>query len=100
MAIALQHLAASDFHAQVGKDFFIHFAKEAIISAQLKNVLDLPASNNLVRKPFSILLQTDQKNHYQQAIYTIEQSDLGTMQIFLVPVGCSDKGMQYEAVFS
>jgi hypothetical protein len=53
------------------------------------------------RKPFSILLQTMQKDHYyKQAIYSVEQPALGRIEIFLVPVGCNEKGMQYEAVFS
>lgn len=101
MGVTLQLLTASDFHSQVGKDFFIHFTNEAIFNAQLEKVVDLPHKTNLERKPFSILLQTSQKDHYyQQAIYTIEQSALGSLQIFLVPVGYTKKGMQYEAVFS
>jgi hypothetical protein len=101
MTVALQLLTASDFKSQVSKDFFIHFSSEVITTAQLEKVVDLPPYKNLERKPFSILLQTTQKHyHYQQAIYTIEQSALGTMQIFLVPVGCNEKGVQYEAVFS
>lgn len=101
MEVTLQHLTASDFQLQVGKDFFIYFTNEAITNAQLEKVVDLPRYANLERKPFSILLQTTQKErYYQQAIYTIEQPVLGSMQIFLVPVGCNEKGMQYEAVFS
>ncbi len=101
MAVALQLLAASDFQSQVGKEFFIHFTGDVTASAQLEKVTDLPRYANLERKPFSILLQTKQKErYYQQAIYTIEQPALGSMQIFLVPVGCNEKGVQYEAVFS
>jgi hypothetical protein len=101
MEVTLQLLTASDFHLQVGTDFFIHFTDEATGIAQLEKVVDLPRYANLERQPFSILLQTKQKErYYQQAIYTIEQPALGSMQIFLVPVGCNEKGMQYEAVFS
>ena len=101
MTVALQLLTAADFHAQVNKDFFIHFSNEVIATAQLDKVVELPPYSDLERKPFSILLQTTQKkHHYQQAIYTIEQPALGTMQIFLVPVGCNETGVQYEAVFS
>ena len=101
MAVALQLLTAADFQSQVNKDFFIHFSNEVIITAQLDKVVELPPYDNLERKPFTILLQTTQKKyHYQQAIYTIEQPVLGIMDIFLVPVGCNEKGVQYEAVFS
>jgi hypothetical protein len=101
MAVALQLLTAVDFQSHVGEDFFIHFTGEVTSTAQLDKVVDLPAYNNRERKPFSVLFQTTQKNHhYQQAIYTIEQPCLGTMEIFLVPVGRNEKGVQYEAVFS
>jgi hypothetical protein len=101
MAVALQLLTAIDFQSHVGEDFFIHFSGEVTGTAQLEKVVDLPAYNNRERKPFSVLFQTTQKNHhYQQAIYTIEQPGLGSMEIFLVPVGRNEKGVQYEAVFS
>jgi hypothetical protein len=100
MTAALQLLTASDFKLHSGKDFFIHFSGEMTATAQLESVVEFPAYNHLERKPFSITLQTAQKDLYQQAIYTVEQPSLGTMQIFLVPVGCNEKGMQYEAVFS
>ncbi|GAA4745906.1 DUF6916 family protein [Flavisolibacter ginsenosidimutans] len=100
MEVALQLLTASDFQSQVSKDFSIHFPNE-VATAQLVKVVEMPPYANVERKPFSILLQTTQKDHYyQQAIYTIEQPALGSMQIFLVPVECNEAGMQYEAVFS
>lgn len=101
MEVTLQLLTGPDFQLQVGTDFFIHFTNEATTIAQLQKVVDLPGYATLERKPFSILLQTTNKNeYYQQAIYTIEQPVLGSMEIFLVPVGCNRIGMQYEAVFS
>ncbi|WP_121353950.1 DUF6916 family protein [Flavisolibacter nicotianae] len=101
MTVALQHLTAADFQSQIGNDFFIHFSTGVLAAAQLDKVVDLPAYPNLERKPFSILLQTTQKDrYYPQAIYTLEQAALGRMQIFLVPVGRNEKGVQYEAVFS
>lgn len=100
-ATTAHSLTDSDFHSQMGKEFVIYFSEEDAATAQLEEVAELPAYNNLERKPFSILLQTAQKDlYYPQAIYTIEQPALGSMQIFLVPVGCNEKGVQYEAVFS
>lgn len=101
MTAALQLLTAADFQLQMGNVFCIRFSDKASTAAQLEKVMELPAYKNLERKPFSILLQTTQKDHYyQQAIYTVEQTVLGSMQVFLVPVGCNDTGVQYEAVFS
>lgn len=101
MTEALQLLTAGDFQSQIGTRFFIHFSGKGSTVAQLEKVVELPAYKNLERKPFSILLQTTQKDHYyQQAIYTVEQPAVGSLPIFLVPVGCNEKGMQYEAVFT
>ena len=101
MTVALQHLTTADFQSEIGKDFSIRFSTGVAMPAQLEKVLDLPAYPNLERKPFSILLQTAQKDrYYPQAIYTIEHAVLGSMEIFLVPVGRNERGVQYEAVFS
>src|SRR5688572_16873797 len=101
MAVALQLLTASDFQSQVGKSFFIHFSNELTVAGQLRDVVDLPRYADLERKPFSILLQTTQKDHYYpQAIYTVEHPVVGAMEIFLVPVACNEMGVQYEAVFA
>lgn len=101
MAVELQLLTASDFQLQMTKAFFIRFSDQIVGTAELEKVVTLPAYSTLERKPFSIMLQTTQKNHqYQQGIYTVEQASLGTMEIFLVPVGCNEKGLRYEAVFS
>lgn len=101
MTVALQQLTAADFQPQIGKNFLIHFSTDVVTQAQLEKVVDLPAHPNLQRRPFSILLQTTQNlQYYPQAIYTIEHSAWGSLQIFLVPVGRNEKGVQYEAVFS
>lgn len=101
MPVALQLLTASDFQSQMGSDFFIRFSNEVTQTTRLEKVVELPPYANVERKPFSILFQTTQKDHhYQQAIYTIEHPALGCIDIFLVPVGCNEKGVQYEAVFS
>lgn len=101
MAATQQFITGSEFQSQTGTDFFIHFTNEVISTAQLEKVVHLPPYATMERKPFSILLQTTQKDqYYPQAIYNIEQPALGSMQIFLVPVGCNKMGMQYEAVFS
>jgi hypothetical protein len=35
-----------------------------------------------------------------QAIYQLEHDRMGTMDIFLVPIGPDGQGMGYEAVFN
>jgi hypothetical protein len=37
--------------------------------------------------------------HLPQQTFSVEHAELGTFDLFLVPLGPSDKGMRYEAVF-
>jgi hypothetical protein len=102
MAVALQLLNVTDFQPCIGSDFVIYFSDEVTGIAQLEKVVPLPRYDVVAeRKPFSITLQTTQNSRkYQQRIYTISHPALGTMDIFLVPVACTEKGLQYEAIFS
>lgn len=101
MIDALPLLTAADFQPYLGHDFRIFFTGEAATVAQLAEITVLPVHPGFERKPFSILLQTDQlKFYYPQAIYTIHHHALGSLPLFLVPLGVKGKGMQYEAVFS
>lgn len=98
---ALDQLQAVDFQPYIGSDFFIQFTETTTVAAQLETVFELPGNFNSDRKPFSIILQTDQKSeYYEQSIYTIDHASLGSLSLFLVPLGVRGKGMQYEAVFS
>ena len=101
MTTSLEQIRVTDFRPYEGKDFPLHFSAEMVQTIRLKEVLDLPSYSNRERKPFSLCFQTDQKTYYfLQGIYTLDHPVLGPMDIFLVPLGVRDGGMQYEAIFS
>jgi hypothetical protein len=53
------------------------------------------------RSPFSIVLRTQQQDQYLiQAIYRVEHAAMGSLDLFLVPLGPDKNGMRYEAVFT
>ncbi|MCE2788654.1 MAG: hypothetical protein LW630_01945 [Saprospiraceae bacterium] len=57
-------------------------------------------SPHLPRTPFTIVLVSKGVFMvYPQHMYTIEWEGLGQFDLFLVPVGPDQEGMQYEAVF-
>lgn len=100
-AVALEQLSKADFEPLKGKAVSVFFSAEGAEEAVLADVVPLTGYSNLDRKPFSIVLQTgQQKQWYPQAIYTLVHPVLGAMDLFLVPLGMKDGGMQYEAVFS
>ena len=51
-------------------------------------------------QPFSVHFRGHRQSYLPQAIYRLEHERMGTMDIFLVPIGPDEKGMRYEAVFN
>ena len=52
------------------------------------------------RAPFSIVMRGPMEPQLEQSSYTVENDAMGSMEIFLVPLGPDKTGMQYEAVFT
>jgi hypothetical protein len=52
------------------------------------------------RKPFSLTFLGPGAFVLPQAIYRFEHAEIGTFEIFIVPVGRDARGVSYEAVFS
>ena len=58
------------------------------------------AEGKRVRRPFSLIYRGPLTPILPQQIYPVEHPELGTLELFLVPVGPEGGGMQYEAVFT
>lgn len=52
------------------------------------------------RQAFSVVLRGPENEAPEQAIYQVVHEELGSIELFLVPIGPDDKGMKYEAVFT
>jgi Domain of unknown function (DUF6916) len=52
------------------------------------------------RRGFSLLFRSAVSGHLRQGTYRLDHADMGTLELFLVPVGPRDGGMCYEAVFN
>lgn len=101
MTETLHSLTVDSFQPYLGRDFIIEFPGGGSTVAQLAEVMEFPPYPGLNRRPFSILLQTDQLTfYYPQAIYSIKHPAGPSLSLFLVPLGVRGGGMQYEAVFS
>ncbi|HTS11484.1 MAG TPA: hypothetical protein VMH00_05150 [Candidatus Limnocylindrales bacterium] len=62
--------------------------------------LTLPGRAGANREPFALLFLGPTTPVLPQRIYPIEFTGLGTMDIFIVPIGPDSGGMQYEAIFT
>jgi hypothetical protein len=52
------------------------------------------------RRPFSIVLRGPKHAQHPQGIYRVEHEQMGSFDIFLVPIGPDGEGMHFEAVFN
>ena len=62
--------------------------------------LTLPGRSGAQREPFALLFRGPATPVLPQRIYAIEFSGLGTVEIFIVPIGPESGFMQYEAIFT
>lgn len=49
---------------------------------------------------FSLLFLGPQQPVLRQAVYPLQRDGLGRIEMFIVPLGFSDHGMRYQAVFN
>ncbi len=52
------------------------------------------------KRPFSVIFRGPAEPVLPQRIYQVSHEQLGTLDLFLVPVGQGKKGVQYEALFT
>jgi len=52
------------------------------------------------RVPFSIVFRGPSTPILPQRIYRMEHADIGSFDVFLVPIGPDELGMRYQAIFT
>ena len=52
-----------------------------------------------IREPFSLLFSGPLELFLQQHMYTLQHDELGSVEMFLVPVNQDENNTFYEAVF-
>jgi hypothetical protein len=96
--MSLSSLQAADFEPHVGKDFALQAAGQRI-SFKLMQVEQLGTA---LREggAFSLLFTSPPGPFLPQAIYPIGHPDLGTLELFVVPLGPKDGSNQYQVIFT
>ena len=97
----LETFTLEAFEPHGGTTFLVHGATDEPLALTLTHVSKARGSNALAeREPFSLLFQGPSGVYLPQQIYRFEHEMLGTFEMFIVPVGQTESGFQYEAVFS
>ena len=80
---------------------FVLRAGDAELPLVLTEVRALGAQHPMgTRSPFALLFRGPADPVLAQATYVVEHPELGAPELFLVPVGRTDAGAEYEAIFT
>lgn len=101
MSVDLATATRDTFVAHVGSSFSLSLT-DGVLELVLYAVDALPAAPHAPRTPFALRFRTPGvTGHVPQGIHALAHPVLGTLEIFLVPLGADagGGGMRYEAVF-
>ena len=93
----LADLTHDHFEGRAGQTFRATTGEGQILTLELTEVQVGNPAGDGHRTPFSIELVA--ADHVPQQTFQVEHDELGSFELFLVPLGPSEAGMRYEAVF-
>ena len=102
----LDQLTVTDFVAHVNSSFPILLGAEDFLDLELMEARTLgesrPVPPGIRQQPFSLILRGPRDRPLAQRIYPLKHPTLGTLDIFLVPLGPEgdSQGLHYQAVFN
>ena len=96
----LEKLTIEDFSGRIGETFAAT-AQERPLTLTLRtaDALYTPPGDQ-GRTPFSLEFTDPEPEHVPQQTVEVRPVELGEFPLFVVPLGPSDDGMRYEAVFT
>jgi len=94
-------LSMQKFAGVAGESFDLMMGASAmpLTLVQVSPLATRPAPGQ-VRQPFSLLFQSASQIVLPQKIYSLRNASLGSMGMFLVPIGRAPQGVTYQAVFN
>ena len=100
----LDTLTLETFTPRIGDSFRLSAAEGQSLALTLLEATALgggaPRATTTTRTPFSLIFLGPPQPVWMQRIYRIEHGAMGSFDLFLVPIGLRDGGMQYEAIFT
>ncbi len=102
----LETFTVEKFTPYVGDTFRIIYDESFVLELTLHSASEFGTesarewSKTSGRAPFTLLFLGPGEYYLQQGMYRVEHPDLEPFELFLVPVGPDQRGMQYEAVFT
>jgi hypothetical protein len=94
----LEKLNQESFAEHLKTEFRVQFEDSPALVIELIKVSDLGSSAQ--QEQFSLLFRGPCDPIFQQGMRQLEHDRMGTLDLFLVPVGRDQEGTYYEAVFN
>jgi hypothetical protein len=100
----LEDFTLDTFAPLVGSAFTVRADPSSTLELDLVEAASLASAGSSpagpVRQPFSLVFRGPLTPVAIQRIYPVEHPTLGAFELFLVPIGPDQQGMQYQAVFT
>lgn len=96
----LESLTRESFEPRRGETFVIRFTDGALELHLAEVEGSREGAARVGKEPFSLTFRGPLRPVLPQRIYTLENEAMGSLSIFLVPLGPDRGEMQYQAVFS
>jgi hypothetical protein len=96
----LESLTLDTFTPRIGDRFRLSAGNGQSLETTLVEATPLGASASGGRQPFSLVFRGPLAPVWPQRIYRVDHDALDSLDVFLVPIGPRDGGMQYQAIFT
>ena len=100
----LESFTIHTFSGHVGSKFRVHLDASDPLEVELISATGLGGSAGeeppVRRQPFSLVFRGPGDILLPQRIYPMEHEQIGSFDLFLVPIGPDEKGLRYEAIFT
>lgn len=94
----LEKLSLDSFTRVLNTQFRLNSGSSPPLEMLLIEATDLTSSPR--HEAFSIVFRGPRQFLLQQSIYRLEHESLGSMELFLVPIGVDEDGIRYEVIFN
>jgi hypothetical protein len=91
----LERLTVETFAAATGDIFALDAGDAGRLDLELCDARALGPDD----RPFTVVFRGPAEPLLPQRIYRLEHASIGTLEIFIVPVGRDESGATYEAIF-
>jgi hypothetical protein len=95
----LATVRCEQFAACLNQDFEV-VIPDGTLALKLSEARPLGMRPESVREPFTLTFLGPTKLRLPQGIYKMRNSNLGEMEIFLVPIGADPASSAFEAIFN